>query len=357
MKMDNLLEQSRAIYQQMLTREDGGALQARLRGALKLVLMNEQTEYNFYIENGIEDTFYLKPIDPSTTESPETNLELELEYGCRRHGAEQLQVTFGDESIDINLKCRQRNDNKDTPVKKVTQETTTTTQEETTPEETEETTTVVDEEEPDESEEDAGEDEDDEDEGDEDEGDDEEGGDEGEDPEDPEGEEEEIKQKNPEGQKEVVDGGIHTNPVTPTENINNMVNDGIQQATNVAEENQIPQEEITGDKTGTYAVTENPTIGGVNGDGKTGAAEADGVGAEGSGENSGESGTADYNAVVTEGAVDDENLSEEERQAAVEAEQKAEAEENLGDMTPEQFAEFLKGYVDELYEWVTGLKI
>lgn len=398
--VEGAVERAQAVYEQMLNREDGGALQARLRGALKLALLNDRTSFNYYLENKIEDTFYLRPVDASTTESPETNLVL-MANTLQRHNAKQIQVVFdyGDiseyvaeyssifgldryegidfanykETVDDNADCgyqpcfNERMQPKQEIVKITTQEEVVEVVEESeipdgepekpetpetpdntpeTPDDTPETPTNPsgdgDKEEGEEDDDDKKDEEDDDKEEDEDDG-------EEEDPVEDPTDEETKRAKDPENKTEIANGGEATNVVGKTDDVDNLKDQGILPATNVGSDEQIPQEEITGDQTGTYEVTDEPLIGGVNGDGKVaGTDEA------GGGESEGENGETGYNAAVVEGETDDEGMTDEEKAAAAEAEKKATDGEISGDITPEEFADFLKGYADELYGMGNG---
>lgn len=315
--IENLYERAQAISEQILTSENGGALQARLRGALKLALMSDKTAFHFYIENRVEDSFYLKQLDPSAKDSPETNLVLMLST-LQRHGARQVQVVldYGDykETMDYNLNCgdqpnlnergqpRQPIETIEVPAETVTSEvppaseavvedtTTTVSEEEEKPKEDSE-----EKEEPEEKEESK---------------------EEPEKPENPPKEEAEtvVQPKDPEGQKEVVSSGEQTNPVGVTQDVDETKELGVAPATNTTGNGGsapvVSAEQVTGDTTGTFAVTEEPVL-------KEGNAET----------------------TVEQQVGDADTLSEQEE---------ADLDEQLGNMSDAEFADALDAFLQEL---------
>ena len=403
--IDDVLERAQAVHDEMFSREDGGALQARLRGALKLALLSDQTSFNFYTEDRVENSFYLRRTNENAEESPETSLKL-MGSTIQRHGAKQVQIvlTFDDhqETMDYNLDCGfQPNWNEhwapkqaivevEVPVVTTTPEEWTTDYEEPvtvdpnvpvevpddpgpvftpedpeepeeepeeTPDDTEEDENKEDEEpeEPDEEEDkkeeeepddeedkdeedeekdDEEDDEDDEEEKDDDEEDDDDGDDEEEDKDDdkpkPEPEpEDEVKEKNPEGQKEVVEEGGQTNDVGKTENVDGLKDQGILPPTNTEGNGEGTgdegtgegnNEELTGNLTGTYEVTEEPVI------------------------------TLEDGVQSDEEQVEDENASNEENVESSQEQEEADQNAETDNMTPEEILGKYESILDKYFK-------
>lgn len=296
----DVFQRSQAVAN-LLEGENGGSLQKKLLAATVVALKNESTEFNFYTENGLEQTFYMNKADTSAPASAE-NMQLSLDVK-QRHDAKQTQIVFklkdgSMATVDLNLGCQQPNLEVDAPVSRtpVAEVVTWTLAEnpiqswtvvEQTPEETpveiientKEKEPTINEDKP-EGQEPGSNDSNDnkpggEEPGEEDTGGEDNTGDEdpGEQPgnedtggEDTGGEDnsgEEIKQKDEENEKRVVEEGGQTNPVdqTPQEVIDNNVQGTIVPPSNQTEDNQINSGDIQGNLTGTYDETleENAT--------------------------------------------------------------------------------------------------
>ncbi len=184
----------------MLLGEGGGDLQNKLMGAAAMALNNENTTFDFYLENGLERSFYMKKINPDGPNTPD-NIALKTSKVYRDNVPQvQITVTYVDgiqEYSDQNLKCHnQTNMSANTYRKREsvievrldsTVEQVVNAQEQVIGQPTED--------QPDDQPEDQPDDTPDDDDGD---------------------EEEQPKQKDPENEKKIVDEGGQTNPVDPT---------------------------------------------------------------------------------------------------------------------------------------------
>lgn len=341
--LEGSLDRAQAVYEQMLNREDGGELQAKLRGALYLALTNERTSYNFYTENRLEDSFYLFKRDSETTESPETNLVLGLSE-IQRHDASQVQIVFryGDiseyveeypeifgferfknvdftdykETLDLNGDCYlQPNREKGDKLKQVIEKVVLQTQEEVVTKKTEsvsESSSDESRETTEETTEEAS-----------------------------ESEGEKAKSKNSENKDDVIAGGGQTNTAGVMGNVDDLKDEGILSATNVSGQDQIPQENITGNTTGTYVVTEEPTIGG----GKVSGGEAGGASAGNTG-NTGDAGNTGNTGSKKDEQVVDGAASKEKQEADKGNQKQVDLEEQVNEMSDEDFAKWLEQYLN-----------
>ena len=210
--------------------ENGGDLQKKLLAASGLALYNENTNFEFYLENDTERTFYMAKEDAALGDAIE-NVKLRLDTK-KRNNAKQVQIvmTFADgtqESGDFNLNCGfQPNLKVDTPTKREPIVTVTVIEE--VPDD-EPDTPPDDETPPDDT------------------------------PPDDETPPETPKPKDEDNEKKVVEDGGQTNPVDQTENIDNKTPGEIETPSNQTPENQVSQDEITGNTTGTYDQTEEST--------------------------------------------------------------------------------------------------
>lgn len=103
----NLELRSQAVMNLMLG-EGGGELQNKLMGAAAMALNNENTSFDFYLENGMERSFYMKKIDPNGPNTPD-NIMLKTSK-IYRDNVPQVQITLTyvdgiQEYSDQNLKC------------------------------------------------------------------------------------------------------------------------------------------------------------------------------------------------------------------------------------------------------------
>lgn len=265
---NDLVQRTQGVMN-LLFGENGGDLQKKLLAASGIALFNENTDYEFYLENRLERTFSMvRAEEDNFTDATKIGLAVNT---VKRNNTKQVQIVFSfangvQESSDLNLPCKFQ------PNMLVFEGMTTQPiimtdvfermEVEIVPEITPETPVVppvVIMPEPEESvepEETEDPEEDDEPE------------EEEEKPEptptptpDPEPTpEEEIKPKDEEGQKEVVEEGGQTNPVDQTENIGDKTSGVIETPSNQNPDNQISQEDITGNLTGTYDKTEENTV-------------------------------------------------------------------------------------------------
>jgi len=209
----NLETRSQAIMNLMLG-EGGGMLQKKLMGAAAMAITNENTTFDFYMENGLERSFYMKQIDPNAPNTPD-NIVLKTAKVWRDNVPQvQITVTYADgiqEYSDQNLRCDNQSNMTANTYRK--RESVIEVRIDTQAEQVEEAVPNVPEDTPgdepggkpddtpDDKPDDTPDDTPDE---------------EPDDEEDDDDEEEDVKPKSPEGEQEVVDEGGQTNPVEPT---------------------------------------------------------------------------------------------------------------------------------------------
>ncbi len=267
---NDLVQRAQGVMN-LLFGENGGDLQKKLLAASGIALFNENTDYEFYLENRLERTFSMvRAEEDNFTDATKIGLGVNT---VKRNNTKQVQIVFSfangtQESSDLNLPCKfqpnmlvfegvttqpiittnvfeqmeveivpevipetpvvppivimpepEEPEPTPTPPEQTPTPTPTPTPPEPTPTPTPPEPT----------------------------------------PPEPTPEEE-IKPKDEEGQKEVVEEGGQTNSVDQTENIGDKTPGIIETPSNQDPDNQTPQEDITGNLTGTYDKTEENTV-------------------------------------------------------------------------------------------------
>jgi len=272
---ENIEQRAQAVFA-LLQGEGGGALQKDLVGASAIALFNDNTSFEFYQENGLERTAYSTSADPNAPLSV-NNMYLGFDT-LQRNGDPQVQIVFvyedGTQSTsDCHLGCgTQENLTVESGVRQVIiilpagQVGVTPPKEEVPPAEGSGTPENGEQENPDEGEPEGevppAEGEPEPQEPDKDQEDPDEKEPEGGEPEDGEQENpdepepgEAVKPKDEENEQKVVEDGGQKNEVNQTEDVDKKPGGEIVESSNEDVAGEIPQENITGNTTGTYDKT------------------------------------------------------------------------------------------------------